>query len=360
VSKKSQTGHESTIAVVAAIVGNLAIAVVKFIAAAMTGSSAMISEGIHSVVDTGNGGLLLLGIRRSDRPATRGHPFGYGKELFFWSFLVAISIFGIGGGMSIYEGIIHIQHPNPLEDPLINYIVLGAAMVFEAISFTVAYTQFRKTKAGRSAYRAIREGKDPSMFTVVFEDSAALGGLVFAFLGVWLGHTFENPYFDGGASIAIGVLLVSVALWLAVESKALLVGEAAEPQVVEEFRRAALADPVVERVGDTLTMHLGPRDVLLNVGVQFRDDATVRDVHAAIHRIESAVADVFPEVKRVFIEVERFDDKGREVHPDDDPVTPAADAAAPSPGPAGPPAGAGESPPAGADEIVAGPPEQTS
>jgi cation diffusion facilitator family transporter len=318
-SRSGKEHHESTIAVVAAIVGNLAIAAVKFLAAVMTGSSAMISEGIHSLVDTGNGGLLLLGIRKSDRPPSRSHPFGYGKELYFWSLIVAISIFGIGGGMSIYEGILHIRHPSELEDPLINYIVLGAAMVFEAISFTIAYGQFRKFKQGRSTIRTVREGKDPSLFTVVFEDSAALAGLVIAFVGVFLGHELRNPYFDGGASVAIGVMLCSVAVWLAQESKALLVGEAADPQVVRAFRRIALEEEVVQGIGDTLTMHLGPRDVLLNVGVQFRDDATVAQIHAAIHRIERRLGEVFPEVTRVFIEVERLDEKGRELPPLEEP-----------------------------------------
>jgi divalent metal cation (Fe/Co/Zn/Cd) transporter len=192
-------------------------------------------------------------------------------------------------------------------------------MVFEAISFTIAYGQFRKFKQGRSTIRTVREGKDPSLFTVVFEDSAALAGLVIAFVGVFLGHELRNPYFDGGASVAIGVMLCSVAVWLAQESKALLVGEAADPQVVRAFRRIALEEEVVQGIGDTLTMHLGPRDVLLNVGVQFRDDATVAQIHAAIHRIERRLGEVFPEVTRVFIEVERLDEKGRELPPLEEP-----------------------------------------
>ncbi len=322
---KKQPGHESVVAIVAAVIGNLAIATVKFVAAALTGSSAMISEGIHSLVDTGNGLLLLLGVRKSSRPADLGHPFGYGKELYFWSLLVAISIFGIGGGMSIYEGIQHIQHPSALEDPYINYIVLGIAALFESISFTIAYRQFRKVKGSRSHARAIRESKDPSLYTVVFEDSAALVGLLIAFIGVFLGHQLDNPYFDGGASVAIGAMLCIVAVWLARESKQLLVGEAATPQVVEAFLRIAMEDDTVERVGRILTMHLGPHDVLLNVGIQFRSDATVAEIHGAIHRIERALAKVFPEVKRVFIEVERLDEHGRELPPaDPEPSPPTA------------------------------------
>jgi len=306
--------------VIAAIAGNVAIAAVKFTAAAITGSSAMISEGIHSVVDTGNGLLLLVGIRKSDRPADADHPFGYGKELYFWSLLVAISIFGIGGGMSIYEGVLHIMHPSELRDPLINYIVLGASLVFESISWTVAYRTFRKSKRGRGTYRTIRESKDPSLFTVVFEDSAAILGLLFAFIGVAAGHALQNPYFDGGASVAIGLMLCVVAFWLATESRHLLVGEAAEPELVAAFTRAAEADAAVRRAGQVLTMHLGPRDVLLNVGVEFEPHISVAEVHRAVHRIERRLERDYPEVRRVYIEVERFDACGNELDPAAEPA----------------------------------------
>ncbi len=238
---------ESKRAVIAAIAGNAAIAVIKFIAGAMTGSSAMISEGIHSVVDTGNGGLLFYGLRRGARPADTAHPFGHGMEMYFWSLIVAVSIFGVGGGMSIYEGITHIQHPSPLENPLINYIVLAAAMVFESFSFSVAWSAFRKTKKGKRTLTAIHHGKDPSLFTVLFEDSAALAGLVVAFLGVFLSHQFDAPALDGTASVVIGVILVCAALWLAYESRSLLVGEAADPELVATVREIALADPAVAR-----------------------------------------------------------------------------------------------------------------
>jgi len=313
--KRPGESHESLPAVIAAIVGNLAIATVKFIAAALTGSSAMISEGIHSLVDTGNGVLLLVGIRKSDRPADEAHPFGYGKELYFWSLLVAISIFGIGGGMSIYEGVLHILHPSELRDPLINYIVLGVSLLFEGVSWSVAYRTFRRSKRGRGTVRTIKESKDPSLFTVVFEDSAAILGLVFAFIGVAVGHVLQNPYFDGGASIAIGVMLCSIALWLAKESKQLLVGEAADPELVASFTRVAEADAAVRRAGRVLTMHLGPRDVLLNVGVEFEPDISVAEIHRAVHRIERSLEREYPEVRRIYIEVERFDAEGHEVDP---------------------------------------------
>jgi cation diffusion facilitator family transporter len=300
---KSETS-ESRIAVVAAIVGNVAIAAVKFVAAGLTGSSAMLSEAIHSVVDTGNGALLLLGIRKSRRPADKGHPFGYGKELYFWSLVVAISIFGIGGGMSILEGIIHLRHPSQLQNPLINYVVLGVSALFELGSWSVAVRQFRKVKGRRGMIRAIREGKDPSLFTVIFEDTAALLGLFIAFLGVFLGHEFGNRYADGAASVAIGCMLAGVALWLATESKGLLVGEAAEPEMVESILRLVEEDPAVLHAGTALTMHLGPREVLLNLEVEFVEGLPAEDIHTAIHRMERRIRGHHPEVKRIYIEVE--------------------------------------------------------
>jgi cation diffusion facilitator family transporter len=294
---------ESRTAVIAAIVGNGAIAAIKFVAGAMTGSSAMISEGIHSVVDTGNGGLIFHGLRRGARPPDAAHPFGHGMEVFFWSLIVAVSIFGIGGGMSIYEGAVHIRHPAPLENPLINYIVLAAAVVFEAISFSVAWSAFRKHRKGRRTLVAIHHAKDPSLFTVLFEDSAALLGLVVAFLGVFLSHLYGEPLIDGVASVVIGIILVCAAAWLAYESKSLLVGEAAEPELVAAVKEIALADPAVIGLGAVLTMHLGPREVLLNIEVQFKPGLAVEDIHAAIHRIEGHISDPFPEVTRVFVEV---------------------------------------------------------
>jgi cation diffusion facilitator family transporter len=300
---KSETSG-SRIAVVAAIVGNVAIAAVKFVAAALTGSSAMLSEAIHSVVDTGNGALLLLGIRKSLRPADKGHPFGYGKELYFWSLVVAISIFGIGGGMSILEGIIHLRHPSQLENPLINYIVLGVSALFELGSWSVAVRQFRKVKGRRGMIRAIREGKDPSLFTVIFEDTAALLGLFIAFLGVFIGHELGNRYADGAASVAIGCMLAGVALWLATESKGLLVGESAEPEMVDSILALVEDDEAVRHAGKALTMHLGPHEVLLNLEVEFAEGLPAEDIHTAIHRMERRIRGRHPEVKRIYIEVE--------------------------------------------------------
>jgi len=296
--------QESKKAVIAAIIGNLAIAVIKFIAGAITGSSAMISEGIHSVVDTGNGGLLYYGLNRGARPADDHHPFGHGMEVYFWSLIVAVSIFGIGGGMSIYEGITHIRHPAPLESATIAYVVLALAALFESLSFSVAWRTFRGTRRGRTTIAAIHHGKDPSLFTVLFEDTAALLGLTVAFFGVFLSHQLDAPWLDGTASVLIGCILIVAALWLAYESRSLLVGEAADPEMVAAIRRIVLADPAVTGLGVVLTMHLGPDDVLLNIEVKFTPGLPAEDIHAAVHRIEGRISEPFPEVTRIFIEVE--------------------------------------------------------
>jgi cation diffusion facilitator family transporter len=295
---------ESKQAVVAAIIGNVVIAAIKFVAGSITGSSAMISEGIHSLVDTGNGGLLYHGLNRGARPADEHHPFGHGMEVYFWSLIVAVSIFGIGGGMSIYEGINHIRHPITLHDPTLNSVVLALAVVFESLSFSVAWRAFRGTRGTRRTLSAIHHGKDPSLFTVLFEDTAALLGLSVAFVGVFLSHKLDLPVLDGLASVVIGCILVTAAMWLAYESRSLLVGEAADPEMVAGLRRIVLSDPAVTGLGVVLTMHLGPEDVLLNIEVQFTPGLPAEEIHAAVHRIEEAINGPYPEVSRIFIEVE--------------------------------------------------------
>jgi cation diffusion facilitator family transporter len=294
---------ESKKAIVAAIVGNIAIAVIKFVAAGLTGSSAMVSEGIHSLVDTGNGILLFHGLRRSVRPADKEHVFGHGMEVYFWSLIVAISIFAIGGGMSAYEGILHIIHPSEMGTAYVNYIVLGLSMVFEGLSFSVAWRAFRTNKGSRSVVAAIRRGKDPSLFTVVFEDSAALAGLLVAFVGVLLSDLLELPVLDGVASVVIGLILVSAAVWLAAESRSLLVGEVADPEIVAALRECALTDPAVVDLGEVLTMHLGPDQVLLNIEVQFKPGILVEEVDASIRRIEARIQIPYPQVTHIFVEV---------------------------------------------------------
>lgn len=305
------TQSGSKIAVIAAITGNLIIAIIKFIAAAVTGSSAMVSEGIHSVVDTGNGALVLLGLKRARMPADETHPFGHGKSLYFWTHIVAISIFGIGGGMSLYEGISHMMSVDPtatMGDSTVAYLVLGISFLVEAGSFSVAMKQFLQARGGKSSWQFIRETKDPSLYTVVLEDSAALLGLVFAFLGIFLGHLLSNPYLDGAASVAIGLLLMSVAGILASRTMGLLLGEGVNREQLADIRRRVESDPMVERAGDILTMYMGPDDLLVNMGVCFVRGATAEQMHEAIHRIETDLKSAYPETNRVYIEVESLSD----------------------------------------------------
>lgn len=294
---------ESKRAIVAAIVGNLAIATIKFVAAGFTGSSAMLSEGIHSLVDTGNGLLLYHGLRRGARPADEQHVFGHGMEVYFWTLIVAISIFAAGGGLSIYEGVIHVMHPRPLATLYVSYIVLVLSAVFEGMSFTVAWRAFRANRGSRSVFAAVRRGKDPSIFTVVFEDSAALLGLLVAFVGVLLSDLLDMPVLDAVASVVIGLILVSAAFWLAQESRSLLVGEVADPEIVAALREIALTDPAVVALGEVLTMHLGPEQVLLNIEVQFEPGIPVEEVDAAVRRIEKRIQVPYPQVTHIFVEV---------------------------------------------------------
>lgn len=293
---------KSTTAVYAAIFGNLAIAVAKFTAAAFTGSSAMLTEGIHSLVDTGNGGLLLFGIRRSKQPADPLHPFGHGKELYFWALVVAFLIFGVGGGVSVYEGVRHLMHPRPLEDPTWNYVVLGIAAIFEGIVLAIAVRSFRAEKGSESTWRAIRSTKDPTTFVVLMEDTAALLGLAVGFIGIYLGHHFDNPYFDGGASVVIGLILMAVAVLLGNESKGLLVGEGASATTLESIRSLVEADEQVTRVHKALTMYFGPHTVLLTMDVEFAPGLSAQEHSSTIARVEERIRSTHPDIKHIFIE----------------------------------------------------------
>ena len=303
----------------AALIGNALIAVTKFAAAAYTGSSAMLSEAIHSVVDTGNQVLLLYGMRRAARPADRLHPFGYGMEVYFWSFVVAILIFAVGAGVSIYEGIAKLIEPHPIRSPHVNYIVLGIAFVFEAVAWTVAFKAFRRSKGSRGYIEEIRRSKDPTIFTVLFEDSAAALGLVTAFIGIALGQWLGQPWLDGAASVVIGIILFGTAAVLAYECKGLLIGESASQRVVDGIRELIAAEPAVVHVNELRTMHMGPNDILLAVSLDFDHQINVVALEAAISGLERAIKQRFPEIKRVFIEVQ-----GRAQHDAD------AAAAAPS------------------------------
>ncbi len=291
-------------AVVAALAGNLLVAVSKFVAAMASGSSAMFSEGIHSTVDTSNEALLLFGMKRSRRPPDEQHPLGHAHELYFWSFVVAVMIFGLGGGVTIYEGITRVLHPKALEDPTWNYAALALATVFEGTSLAVGYRQFKKQAGETPIIQAIRRSKDPSAFIVVLEDSAAIVGIVIAFLGVFLGHRFHNVYFDGSASILIGVLLGAVAFFLGYEVRGLLVGESAEPEMVKAIQEIAEADRSVERANRPVTVYLGPSNVLVALELQFAGSANSREVTDSVDRIEKAIRDQFPEVDRIYVEAE--------------------------------------------------------
>jgi cation diffusion facilitator family transporter len=289
----------------AAIAANLAIAISKFVAAAVTGSSAMLAEAFHSTADTGNEFLLLLGLKRSERPADADHPFGHGKELYFWSLLVAIFIFGMGGGFSFYEGFSRALKPRPISSPGWNYAVLGAAAMFEGYSWYVARRALdSQRKPGDTLWRLIRRSKDPTVFTVFLEDSAALIGIGIAFLGIFLGQLFNNPYLDPAASMLIGVLLAAVAILLAMESGALLVGESANSDQIRRVREIIRSEPAVEAVGDLLTMQLGVDQVLLTIAIKFRRDLGVSQIESTIDRLERRIRQEEPSIKRIFIEAE--------------------------------------------------------
>ena len=288
----------------AALIGNALIAVTKFGAAMMTGSSAMLAEGIHSLVDTGNQGLLLYGLHKAKKPPDESFPFGYGKEVYFWSFVVAIMIFALGSGISLYEGVIHILRPVPIENPLINYIVLGFALIFEGGAWFFAFKEFRKIKGKWSFLQAVQRGKDPTIFMVLFEDSAAVLGLLVAFLGIWLGQLTGMVYLDGIATFIIGLILGGTAIWLAYETKGLLIGESANQEVVQSIREIAKQLPSVEYVNEVLTMHMGPEFILVNISVDFQDGVTSQEVERTVANLDKDIKAHHPLVKRIFVEAE--------------------------------------------------------
>ncbi len=296
--------HGSKMVIYAALIGNSLIAVTKFAAASWTGSSAMLSEGIHSLVDTGNQGLLLYGLRRANRPADDTHPFGYGTEIYFWAFVVAILIFAVGAGVSIYEGVNKILHPHPMEDPIVNYVVLILAMIFEAGAWWMAYKEFRKTKGRLGWMEAVRLSKDPTVFTVLFEDSAAMAGLIVAFVGIMIAQYTGLDWVDGATSVVIGLILATAAIVLAIETKGLLIGESASTETTKSIRGLVEATPTIRAVNELRTMHLGPNDILLGLSIDFEDNLTAGKVEESIYALERAIKDNFPLVTRLFIEVQ--------------------------------------------------------
>jgi cation diffusion facilitator family transporter len=288
----------------AALAGNSLISITKFVAAFMTGSSAMFSEGIHSLVDTGNQGLLLYGLKQAKKPADKQFPFGHGKEIYFWSFVVAILIFAVGAGISIYEGIKHVQHPESSSNPLINYVVIGLAMLFEGAAWYFALQEFSRSKGKWGYIEAVKRSKDPTIFVVLFEDSAALLGLIIAFLGILLSQLTGNAIYDGIASILIGLILGGTAIWLAYETKSLLIGESASPEIEKGIRKLAHSIPAIEHTNEVLTMHMGPDFILANISVDFRDSLAAGEIEKTTALLDSKIKKKFPAIKRIFIEAE--------------------------------------------------------
>ena len=290
--------------ILAALIGNMLISITKFVAASITGSSAMLSEGIHSLVDTGNQVLLLYGLKRAAKPADEDFPFGYGKEIYFWCFVVAMLIFALGGGFSIYEGIRHLQHPEPITNANVIYLVLALAMVFEGVAWYFAFREFSRVKGRWGYLEAIQRAKDPSIFVVLFEDSAAMLGLVVAFIGVLLSEITGILIFDGIASVIIGLILIGTAVWLAYETKSLLIGESANKPVIRGIRDTLGGYENIDYVNEVLTMHMGPDFILANISVDFDNSISAQQVEADISAIDHSIKQAYPQIKRVFIEAE--------------------------------------------------------
>lgn len=319
----------STRVVIAALAANGAIAAAKFAAAAWTGSAAMLSEAIHSLADTANQGLLLHGISRSARPPDARHPFGYAKEIYFWSFVVAILLFSLGAGIAIYEGVDKLRNPHPVTDPIVNYVVLGVAIVFECLSTYVAVREFNKRRGATGMMAALRSSKDPALFTVLLEDTAALAGLATALAGIAASHLLGWSMGDAIASIVIGLILGYVAAFMAVETKSLIIGEAAsedlQRQVSDLLRGEIRTAGPLAGVGRPTTMHLGPEHVIAAVPLDFRDQATATEVEATIAALEARVRAAHPEVKHLFLEARPLAQA---------PASPALATSAPQPSPA--------------------------
>ena len=288
----------------AALLGNAMIAVTKFFGAFMTGSSAMLSEGVHSLVDTGNQGLMLLGLSRAKKGPDKTHPFGYGMEIYFWSFMVAVLIFALGSGISIYEGIHAIMDPHQVTDPIWNYSILSLGILFEGWAWSVAYKEFKKGIGQRSLWEAIRRSKDPTIFTVLLEDTAALMGLAVAMLGIYLSDALDLPFLDGVASVLIGCILAAVAVILSIECKGLLIGEATSRDTLENIENIIKSEKSVLALNELLSMHLGPQDILITMSVDFIDGLMAEDLEQITSDLEKQIKKAHPFVKRLFIEAQ--------------------------------------------------------
>jgi cation diffusion facilitator family transporter len=302
-------GHiKANIVLYGALFANLGIAIAKFIAAAVSGSSSMLSEGVHSLVDSGNQLLLLYGQARAKRAPDSRHPFGYGRELYFWAFVVAILIFAIGAGISVYQGWIHIHDPEPLRDPTINYIVLAVAFLLEGTSWAIAVREFDAGRGELGWWQAVRRSKDPAGFIVLFEDSAALAGLIIAAVGIWLSHATGDARIDGIASIAIGLILAAVAILLAREAKELLIGEAADPALIDTIRRIVEAHPEISAINHVRTIHTAPDSIFVAVSADFEDALRMGRAEALIEVIEGELKAASPLISSIYIRPEKRED----------------------------------------------------
>lgn len=302
------SAHGSKKVIYAALAGNMLISVIKFAAASFTQSSAMLSEAIHSLVDTGNQFLLLYGLSKSKKVADDKHPFGYGMELYFWSFIVAISVFGLGATVSLYEGVAKILHPHEMSNAYINYIVLGASFVFEGVVWYIALKQFNKERGKASVWSSIKNSKDPTTFVVLFEDSAALLGLLVALIGVYMADQLGLLIFDGIASVVIGLILAGTALILARETKGLLIGEAASDELTEKVRELVAEDKKIIGINELRSMHMGPNDILLALSIDFDNEINAGEVERSIAELERNIKTHNNDVKRIFIEVQSYTD----------------------------------------------------
>jgi cation diffusion facilitator family transporter len=287
--------------VYAALASNLAIAIVKFAAAAVTGSSAMLSEGVHSLVDTTNELLVLYGIKRAARPPDTNHPLGHGRELYFWSFIVAVQVLVVGAAVAGYQGVIHLLYPEPVRNPLVNYVVLGASFVFEGVSWWFGLKAFRATKGLQTYLEAFRSSKDPTTFLVVFEDTAALLGLLIAAAGIAAAQAFDAPRLDGVASIGIALVLLVSSLLLVRETKGLLIGETAHARTREDILRVAANDAGVRRANGVLALQLGPNQIVAALSVEFHEALSTKEIEQAVNRIETAVCRASPDVVILFV-----------------------------------------------------------
>jgi cation diffusion facilitator family transporter len=294
--------EQSKIAIIAALATNIGEVIIKLIAALVTGSAAMFSEAAHSLVDTANDILLVIGMHRSKKPADTGHPFGYGKEVYFWTLVVSLLIFILGGGLSVYEGIFRLLHPGEITNPSWNYIVLGVSLILEIISFSIALRKFNKESGNEGFWSELHQSKDPSLFAVIYDDAAAILGIVIAFAGIFLSYHFNDSRWDGIASILIGIVICIAAAIMVIESKNLLVGESARPQMVDGISTLVNNDPAVVRLRAPLTMQMSPTEILLAIDVEFAKEIEANDLTKVIKRLERNIRLKFPDVKKIFIE----------------------------------------------------------